>query len=92
MEIFDANRNLVSPEIEVPFMLKGLTTIFGKESIVGVLKKSFHIDKIEDFEKHPLLFLSLSQFYRNEVDYMAKLKKRKSVKPYSIAQHRKTVC
>jgi len=89
MEVLDEDRKLVSPEVQVPFILNGLSTVFGKESVVDVLKKSFPIDKLEDFEKNPLLFLKLSKFYKNEVDYMARLQKRKSVKPYSIPQHRR---
>lgn len=55
--------NLVSPEVKVPFMLKGLQTLYGKKYLPKLLK-SFNVRRIEDFFHEEKYYL-LSDFYHD---------------------------
>lgn len=57
------NGNLVSPEVKVPLMLRGLKTLYGKKYL-PILLKSFDVKKISDFFQEDKFYL-LSDFYHD---------------------------
>lgn len=74
MEMLNCDGKLVSPEIEVPMITKGLANIFGEKAVLDILKKSFTTDGINGIMKDPALFKALSAFHKTEV--LAALKRR----------------
>lgn len=62
MDLID-NGNLVSTEVQVPLMLKGLKNLYGKKYLSKVLK-SFNVKRIEDFFREDK-FYQLSDFYHD---------------------------
>lgn len=55
--------NLVSPEVKVPLMLRGLQTLYGRKYLPNVLK-SFDVKKVSDFFQEDKFHL-LSEFYHD---------------------------
>lgn len=57
------NGNLISPEVNVQLMLRGLKTIYGKKYLPTLLK-SFGVKQIKEFF-HEDKYHLLSDFYRD---------------------------
>ncbi len=83
--MFNLNGKLVSPEIEVPLIIKGLSTVYGNK-VVHVLKKSFPIKGLHDFIKNDLLFDALVNFYQQELKNAVKLRMMRKKLPLSLYQ------
>ena len=64
--LIDINNRCVSTEVEVPIILKGLYTIYGK-NLAKVLKNSFSIEKIDSFISDQYLFRELVRFHQNAI-------------------------